>query len=130
MRRITEGTISEIEELRESIALLGRPRLQHTPASVRATRAGPHATASRFTTVNPATGEVLATVRIAGAAAIESAVRAARSIDPARVTDLRLRTVAVGEAASLVAAFPEVRLAILQFQRDFAAPAAAITGHQ
>jgi cytidylate kinase len=52
---------------------------------------------------------------------VADAVRAARSIDPARVTDLRLRTVAVGEAASLVAAFPEVRLAILQFQRDFAA---------
>jgi cytidylate kinase len=36
-------------------------------------------------------------------------------------TDIRLRSVAVGEAASRVAAMPEVRSAIMQFQRDFAA---------
>ena len=51
---------------------------------------------------------------------VADAVNSARTIDPARVTDIRLRAVAVGEAASRVAAFPEVRAAILQFQRDFA----------
>jgi cytidylate kinase len=42
-------------------------------------------------------------------------------IDPVGVADARLRSVKVGEAASRVAAIPEVRAAILQFQRDFAA---------
>lgn len=51
---------------------------------------------------------------------LEDAVRSARVIDPVRVTDMRLRSVAVGEAASRVAAIQEVRSAILQFQRDFA----------
>jgi cytidylate kinase len=51
----------------------------------------------------------------------EDAVRSARVIDPVAITDRRLRSVAVGEAASRVAAIPEVRSAILQFQRDFAA---------
>ncbi len=55
------------------------------PKTARSARARPkgRAAASRFTTVNPATGEVLASVRIAGAAAIESAVRAARAAQPA-----------------------------------------------
>jgi betaine-aldehyde dehydrogenase len=39
--------------------------------------------ADRFTTVNPATGEVLATLRIAGPAAVEAAVRAAQAAQPA-----------------------------------------------
>jgi cytidylate kinase len=52
---------------------------------------------------------------------VADAVRSARRIDPAGVSDGRLRSVAVGEAASRVAALPEVRQAILQFQRDFAA---------
>ena len=51
----------------------------------------------------------------------EDAVRAARVIDPIGVTDIRLRSTLVGEAASRVAAIEEVRSAILQFQRDFAA---------
>jgi len=65
---------------------------------------------------------------------IEDAVRAARSIDPAGVTDTRLRSYRVGEAASLVAAMPGVRAAIVKFQRDFAAhppggaPGAVIDG--
>lgn len=54
-------------------------------------------------------------------AKVEDAVRAARTIDPVGGTDIRLRSVAVGEAASMVAAMPEVRSAIIQFQRDFAA---------
>jgi cytidylate kinase len=65
---------------------------------------------------------------------VEDAVRSARIIDPAGGTDIRLRAVAVGEAASCVAAMPEVRSAILKFQRDFAAyppggaPGAVIDG--
>lgn len=48
-----------------------------------ADRPSSRAAASRFTTVNPATGEVLASVRIAGPAAVESAVRGARAAQPA-----------------------------------------------
>jgi cytidylate kinase len=65
---------------------------------------------------------------------LEDAVRSARALDPVGITDPRLRSVAVGEAASRVAARPEVRAAILQFQRDFArnppggAPGAVIDG--
>jgi CMP/dCMP kinase len=51
----------------------------------------------------------------------EDAIRAAREIDPEAINDPHLRTVAVGEAASVVAAVPEVRAAVLSFQRDFAA---------
>ena len=51
---------------------------------------------------------------------IEDAVRAARSIDTGHIRDPRLRSAAAGEAASVVAAIPEVRSAVLQFQRDFA----------
>ncbi len=51
----------------------------------------------------------------------EDAIRAAREIDPLGVNDPRLRSAEVGEAASVVAAIPEVRAAVLQFQRDFAA---------
>jgi betaine-aldehyde dehydrogenase len=48
-----------------------------------ATRARKGAAPSRFTTVNPATGEVLASVRIASEAAVDAAVRAARAAQPA-----------------------------------------------
>ena len=48
-----------------------------------AARPSSRAAASRFTTVNPATGEVLASLPIAGPAAVESAVRAARAAQPA-----------------------------------------------
>ncbi len=41
------------------------------------------ATADRFSTRNPATGEVLATLRIDGAAEVDAAVRAARAAQPA-----------------------------------------------
>jgi len=50
----------------------------------------------------------------------EDAIRAAREIDPEAINDPHLRTAAVGEAASVVAAIPEVRAAVLSFQRDFA----------
>lgn len=54
-------------------------------------------------------------------ASATDAVRAAREIDPDGINDPALRTVAAGEAASVVAAIPEVRAAVLKFQRDFAA---------
>jgi betaine-aldehyde dehydrogenase len=46
-------------------------------------RAPARAAAGRFRTVNPATGELLATVRVAGATAVDAAVRAARAAQPA-----------------------------------------------
>jgi cytidylate kinase len=62
------------------------------------------------------------------------AVRAARAIDTGRIHDPQLRSSNVGEASSRVAAVPDVRAAILRFQRDFAmqppggAPGAVIDG--
>jgi cytidylate kinase len=49
------------------------------------------------------------------------AVRAARAIDPGRAGDPAIRTDRVAKAASVVAAFPAVRAALLAFQRKFAA---------
>ena len=46
---------------------------------------------------------------------------AAQRLDPRRLADPRLRADAVSAAASVVAAIPEVRRALLGFQRDFAA---------
>jgi cytidylate kinase len=45
---------------------------------------------------------------------------AASNIDPATLTDPTLRVKGYGEAASIVAAIPEVRAALLSFQRNFA----------
>jgi len=53
------------------------------PRAAAAARPRSRAAASRFTTTNPATGEVLASVRVAGVAAVEAAVRAARAAQPA-----------------------------------------------
>jgi CMP/dCMP kinase len=50
-----------------------------------------------------------------------AATAAARRIDTAQLTDPRLRSGAVAAAASVVAAIPEVRTALLGLQRDFAA---------
>ena len=47
-------------------------------------------------------------------------LEAAQRLDPGRLGDLRLRTPEVAQAASRVAAIPEVRAALLQFQKDFA----------
>ena len=47
------------------------------------------------------------------------AVAAARSLDPTRFDEKTLKAHAVGEAASLISAIPEVRSALLAFQRDF-----------
>ena len=51
----------------------------------------------------------------------EAAAEAARRLDPATLSDPGLRLKGRGEAASVVAAFPQVREALLVFQRSFAA---------
>lgn len=50
----------------------------------------------------------------------ETAIAAARSLDPSSFTDAELRSETVGAAASMVAVIPEVRAALLDFQRSFA----------
>ncbi|MBA4210085.1 MAG: (d)CMP kinase [Parvibaculum sp.] len=50
-----------------------------------------------------------------------AAVAAARTLDLSRIDDKAIRTPEAGEAASLVAAIPSVRAAILDLQRGFAA---------
>ena len=50
-----------------------------------------------------------------------AAVAAARPLDLSRIDDTAIRTPEAGEAASLVAAIPAVRAAILDLQRGFAA---------
>jgi CMP/dCMP kinase len=49
-----------------------------------------------------------------------AALAAARSLDAASLNDENLRGAAAGEAASVVAKIPEVRLALLAYQRAFA----------
>jgi len=51
----------------------------------------------------------------------DAAAEAARTLDPATLSDPGLRLKGRGEAASVVAAFPQVRAALLMFQRSFAA---------
>ncbi len=50
-----------------------------------------------------------------------AAAEAARRLDPATLSDPNLRLKGNGEAASVVAAIPEVRAALITFQRSFAA---------
>ena len=50
----------------------------------------------------------------------DAAAEAARTLDPATLFDPGLRLKGRGEAASVVAAFPQVRAALLVFQRSFA----------
>lgn len=59
-----------------------------------------------------------------------AAAAAARSLDPATLDDPGLRMPDMGDAASVVAKFPKVRAALLDFQRDFAAqePGAVLDG--
>jgi cytidylate kinase len=59
-----------------------------------------------------------------------AAVAAARSLDPATLSDPGLRFAGVGDAASVVAKFPRVRRELLAFQRDFArqSPGAVLDG--
>ena len=58
------------------------------------------------------------------------AAAAARALDPATFDERTLKGYAVGEAASIVSALPEVRDALLAFQRAFAAqpPGAVLDG--
>jgi cytidylate kinase len=60
----------------------------------------------------------------------ERAVAAARALDPQRFDDRVLKRHAIGEAASIVSAIPEVRSALVAMQRDFAAqpPGAVLDG--
>ncbi len=51
----------------------------------------------------------------------DAAAEAAIRLDPATLSDPGLRLKGRGEAASVVAAFPQVRAALLMFQRSFAA---------
>ena len=59
-----------------------------------------------------------------------SAIAAALNLDPASFADSELRTEKVGAAASIVAVIPEVRAALLEFQRSFARrpPGAVLDG--
>jgi cytidylate kinase len=50
---------------------------------------------------------------------VERAVAAAKSLDPGGFYEKSLNSHAIGEAASIVSALPEVRAALLAFQRDF-----------
>ena len=58
------------------------------------------------------------------------AARLACTLDPASLDDAGLRLPGVGDAASVVAKFPKVRAALLDFQRNFAAqePGAVLDG--
>ena len=58
------------------------------------------------------------------------AVAAARALDPGAFDEKVLKGHAIGEAASIVSAIPEVRAALFAFQRDFAAasPGAVLDG--
>jgi cytidylate kinase len=49
----------------------------------------------------------------------EEAVRAARALDSGKFDEIRLKSHAIGEAASRVSAISEVREALLAFQRNF-----------
>jgi cytidylate kinase len=61
---------------------------------------------------------------------VGSAGRAARALDPSRFDENVLKSHRIGEAASIISAIPEVRAALLDFQRDFgrAPPGAVLDG--
>jgi CMP/dCMP kinase len=60
----------------------------------------------------------------------DRAVSVALALDPGRFDDPALKSQAAGEAASVVSAHPQVRAALLAFQRQFAAapPGAVLDG--
>lgn len=60
----------------------------------------------------------------------DHAVAAAHALDPEKFDEKVLKGHAIGEAASIVSAIPEVRAALLTFQREFAAapPGAVLDG--
>src|ERR1700682_6107159 len=51
---------------------------------------------------------------------VKAAIAAARELDIGSLDAERLRARSIGEAASRVAVFPEVRIALLKLQKDFA----------
>lgn len=51
----------------------------------------------------------------------EEAIKAAQNLDMSNIVDAELRTAQVGQGASIVAAILEVRNALFDFQRNFAA---------
>jgi len=58
---------------------------------------------------------------------VPQAVAAARGLDPAQFDERALKAHAIGETASVVSAIPQVREALFDLQRDFAAhPAGAV----
>ena len=59
-----------------------------------------------------------------------AATAAAQSFDPAQLNDPALKTDAIGNVASVVSAIPEVRSALIEFQRRFTAqpPGAVLDG--
>jgi CMP/dCMP kinase len=60
----------------------------------------------------------------------DAAIAAARSLNPQKFSDAELRSEEVGSAASIVAAIPDVRAALLELQRAFARkePGAVLDG--
>lgn len=61
---------------------------------------------------------------------VSAAVAAAKALEPAKFDEAALKGPTIGEAASLVSAIPDVRAALVTFQRDFAAkpPGAVVDG--
>jgi cytidylate kinase len=61
---------------------------------------------------------------------VTRAIEAAVMLDPAKFDDIALKTQAITEAASVVAAIPEVRQALINYQRGFATkpPGAVLDG--
>lgn len=61
---------------------------------------------------------------------VPAAIAAAQALEPATFDEAALKGPAIGEAASLVSAIPEVRAALVTFQRDFAQkpPGAVVDG--
>jgi len=59
-----------------------------------------------------------------------AAIAAARAFDPAQLEDPALKTHSIGNVASIVSAIPDVRAALIDFQRKFAAqpPGAVLDG--
>jgi cytidylate kinase len=60
----------------------------------------------------------------------QRAIAVAHALDPTRFDEVALKRHSIGEAASIVSAIPEVRAALLEFQRSFAAtpPGAVLDG--
>ena len=61
---------------------------------------------------------------------VKAAAAAAKALDPSHFDEVALKAHSISEAASIVSAIPEVREALLAFQRDFAArpPGAVLDG--